>query len=74
MYLKVNESIITPNNDGTYKVEFPNIDFTDVDGNIIKGTITVPKAISKDGEIIPLCDPIDLKAVGDTMFTIEVTE
>ena len=72
MYLKVDEAIVTPNNDGTYKVEFPNVDFTDEDGNIIKGTITVPRATNNGNPLDAF--PIDLEAIRDTMFTITVEE
>lgn len=76
MYIKVKEIKMVPNNDGTYKVEIPNIDITDIDGSVIKGTVTFPRVKSNliendDGEINIdlLCE---LETVGDTMFTIEI--
>lgn len=81
MNINAKESIITPNDDGTYKIEFPNMDFTDVDGNLIKGTILIPRVQSNliensNGEysITPLCEPATLETVGDTIFTIKLPE
>lgn len=48
MQINCENMIITPNEDGTYKLEFFNCLFKDTNGEEISGIITLPR-VSKDG-------------------------
>lgn len=48
MFINCKEMIITPNDDGTYKLELLNCPFRDNNGEEISGVVTFPR-VSKDG-------------------------
>ena len=78
MNIFAKESIITKNNDGTYRLEFPNVEFTTKEGNI-NGTVIFPKTVSKDlfdenGNLDTSKLIYDFGTDGETIFTLELPE
>lgn len=79
MNIFAKESIIIKNNDGTYRLEFLNVELADEESNKIKGTIIFPRTISTNlidelGNIDTSKLLCDFETDGDTIFTLDITE